>query len=258
VSDAETGVSSVNVGQGYERVITPEAVPLELDVAGVGSRMIAIVIDMSIQFAVFLLILFVLDSLQVNDTVGTVAILVSIPVLFWGYFFFFEGLWHGRTPGKRTQRLRATRTDGQPMSGGQMFVRNLVRIVDFLPAYYVIGVISIVLTKRSQRLGDLAGGTLVIREAKPIVPRAGAIPPPPVAVAGSATKVDVSGMTEAQYQLVRSYFERRPSLDPSARARLASDIVRAIAPVARSSEWLPDEAFLDATVAAYRRRVSGG
>ena len=247
----------MNAGQGYERVVTPEAVPLDLDVAGVGSRGIAIAIDMTIQGAVFLAILFILGALHVGDTTGTVVVLVSVPVVFWGYFFIFEGLWHGRTPGKRTQRLRATRADGQPMSGAQMFVRNLVRIVDFLPVYYAIGVVSIVLTKRSQRLGDLAGGTLVIREAKPVVPRAiDAMPPPPVAVAGGG-RIDVSGMTEAHYQLVRSYFERRAGLDPSARTQLAGDIVRAITPVARSTEWLPDEAFLDATAAAYRRRGSG-
>jgi uncharacterized RDD family membrane protein YckC len=257
VSDAKAGVSSVNAGQGYERVVTPEAVALELDVAGVGSRGIAIAIDMMIQGAIFLAIVFVLAVLRVGDTVATVVLLVSVPVVFWGYFFVFEGLWHGRTPGKRTQRLRATRVDGQPMSGAQMFVRNLVRIVDFLPTYYVIGVVSIVVTRRSQRLGDLAGGTLVIREAKQVVPQASAaVPPPPVAVSGGA-RIDVSGMTEAHYQLVRSYFERRDRLDPAARTQLAGDIVRAISPVVRSAEWLPDEAFLDATAAAYRRRGTG-
>jgi uncharacterized RDD family membrane protein YckC len=253
-------VSSVISGQGYERVVTPEAVPLDLDVAGLGSRMIALGIDTLIQIGVFFAIAFVLSALHVDDTIATVVVLVSVPVLFWGYFFVFEGLWHGRTPGKRAQRLRATRTDGQPMSGAQMFVRNLVRIVDFLPAYYAVRSISIVVTKRSQRLGDLAAGTLVIREAKAIAPLAiGSMPPPPpVDVGAPTTRIDVTAMRETHYQLVRSYFERRATLDPAARARIARDIVVAIAPVARSAESLPDEAFLEAAASAYRRRFAGG
>lgn len=247
----------MNAQQGYERVVTPEAVPLELDVAGLGSRGIAIAIDMTIQFGIFLAITFFLAAVHPGDTVSLVIITVSVPVVFWGYFFFFEGIWHGRTPGKRTQRLRATRADGQPMSGGQMAVRNLVRIVDFLPLWYAVGCVTMVLTKRSQRLGDLAGGTLVIREPKPFVPKALDIPPPPPVEVSGGVRVDVTGMTEAHYQLLRSYFERRSELGAAARAQLARQIAVAITPVVRTAQPMMDEQLLEEAARAYRGRLGG-
>jgi uncharacterized RDD family membrane protein YckC len=250
-------VSSVNTQPGYERVVTPEAVPLDLDVAGLGSRGIAIVIDMVIQFLVFLALVFVIAGTHINGAPAIVVLAFAVPAIFWGYFFLFEGLWHGQTPGKRSQRLRATRADGQPMSGAQMTVRNLVRIVDFLPAYYAIGCVAMVLTRRSQRLGDLAAGTLVIREPKPVLPQALALaPPPPVEVAG-APKIDVTGMTEAHYQLLRSYFDRRATLDAGARMHLAREIAVAISTVVRPSEPMNDEVLLEAAAAAYRQRAAG-
>jgi len=250
-------VSSVSAQQGYERVVTPEAVPLELDVAGLGSRGIAIAIDMTIQFGIFLAITFFLAAVHPGDTVSLVIITVSVPVVFWGYFFFFEGIWHGRTPGKRTQRLRATRADGQPMSGGQMAVRNLVRIVDFLPVWYAVGCVTMVLTTRSQRLGDLAGGTLVIREPKSFVPKALDIPPPPPVEVAGGSRVDVTGMTEAHYQLLRSYFERRSELSAAARAQLAQQIAVAITPVVRTAQPMMDEQLLEEAARAYRGRLGG-
>jgi hypothetical protein len=138
-----------------------------------------------------------------------------------------------------------------------MTVRNLVRIVDFLPAYYAIGCVSMVLTRRSQRLGDLAAGTLVIREPKPVLPQAMTLaPPPPVEVAG-APRIDVTGMTEAHYQLLRSYFDRRAMLDAGARTHLARELAVAISTVVRPSEPMNDEVLLEAAAAAYRQRAAG-
>jgi hypothetical protein len=130
--------------------------------------------------------------------------------------------------------------------------------VDFLPAYYAVGCIAMVLGKRSQRLGDLAAGTLVIREPKPFVPHPmQAMPAPPVGVV-EPTRIDVSGMTEAHYQLLRSYLERRAGLDPAARLQVAREIATAIAPVVRTPERLSDEALLEAATVAYRRRTGAG
>jgi uncharacterized RDD family membrane protein YckC len=251
------GLSSVSAQQGFERVVTPEAVPLDLDVAGLGSRGIAIAIDMAIQTVIFIALAFFLAATQPGDTVGLVIFIVSVPLIFWGYFFLFEGIWHGRTPGKRTQHLRATRADGQPMSGAQMTVRNLVRIIDFLPLYYAIGCTVMVLTKRSQRLGDLAAGTLVIREPKVVAPKPLDLPPPPPVEVFGGPRVDVTGMTEAHYQLLRSYFERRAELDPAARAQVAREIAAVLAPVVRTTEPMVDEQLLEAAAVAYRRRLGG-
>jgi uncharacterized RDD family membrane protein YckC len=240
--------------QGFERVVTPEAVAVELDVAGLGSRMIAALIDGAIQTALYVVAALLIYAFHLGDTASTVLTIVAGFVILWGYFFIFEGLWHGRTPGKRAQRIRAVRTDGHPMSGLQMFVRNLVRIVDVLPAYYAIGAIAIVLTKRSQRIGDLAAGTLVIRERKATVPVP--VPPPPVSVFGS--RLDASGVSEATYQLVRSFLERRDSLEPAARQRVAEEIAQAVGPtIGTPSVPMPAEQLLEEVAAAYRARSGG-
>jgi hypothetical protein len=82
----------------------------------------------------------------------------------WGYYIFFETLWDGQTPGKRRARLRVIRSDGLPIGFAEAAIRNLVRMVDFLPAYYGVGVVAMFVDGRSRRLGDLAAGTLVVRD----------------------------------------------------------------------------------------------
>jgi uncharacterized RDD family membrane protein YckC len=252
-------VSSMGTRPSYSQVVTPEAVPIELDLAGLGSRGIAIIIDMLIQFVCLIGLLFVLASLHPSEAVTIVTVSIASFMLFFGYFFVFEGLWHGRTPGKATQRLRAVRADGQPMSTAQMFVRNTVRIVDFLPAYYAIGCTSMVLTKRSQRLGDLAGGTVVIREPKAVVPQPMRTPPPPpAAVAGPVARVDASAMTESHYQLARSFLQRRDGLEPHVRSHLAATVAGPLRAVVRTSEMLGDERLIELAADAYRRRFASG
>jgi len=87
---------------------------------------------------------------------------------FWGYYIFFEMLWNGQSPGKRWVGLRVIRTDGTPITLSESFIRNLTRFVDFLPAGYGIGILSMFLDKQSRRLGDLAAGTLVVHDRAPI------------------------------------------------------------------------------------------
>ena len=90
--------------------------------------------------------------------------------VFWGYYMLFELLWSGQTPGKRVAKTRVLRTDGNPARTSEVAVRNLVRIVDFLPALYAIGFIVMFFNRQSRRLGDYAAGTLVIRvDAREVV-----------------------------------------------------------------------------------------
>jgi len=234
------------------RTVTPEAVAIEHDVAGLGSRLIALLIDSLIQFAA--IVILILAFTANGPTHGTVGIVVFLVLLFWifvGYFPLFEGLWHGRTPGKRLQRLRVVRTDGQPVTWASVLVRNALRLVDFLPTYYMAGAITILLTRRSQRLGDLAAGTIVVRE-RPIpapvaVGQAGwthGIPPPPI---------DTTGLTEREYDLIRSFLERRAALQPGPRAALAAQVAGVVRPRVRAVP-LGDEALLEAAAASYRTR----
>jgi uncharacterized RDD family membrane protein YckC len=246
----------VRTDRGSDGVVTPEGVSLDLDIAGLGSRAIAIIIDLLLQYLILLMVAAILSGIHIEGTAGIVIGSVALFLVFWGYFFLFEGLWHGQTPGKRAQHLRVVRTDGHPMGGAQMFVRNLVRIVDLFPAAYLVGMISMVVTKRAQRLGDLAAGTIVVREAKVEPIRQLVMPPPPVAVAGGPI-VDVSGLNERQYQLVRSFLQRRATLGAAARAGVAAEVCAVIRPVVRTSDpMMPDEVLLERVAMAYQARFT--
>ncbi len=240
--------------QAPNRVVTPEAVPLELDVAGAGSRAIALIIDTLIQLAALIGLAFVVFSGGASGLAPLVVFFAFLFTIYWGYFTLFEGLWNGQTPGKRTQRLRVVRTDGHPAGWPQYVIRNLVRVVDFLPVYYMLGVLVMLITKRSQRLGDLAAGTIVVREAKTRAPA-------PLTLAElhpAAAGVDAMGLTEAEYSLVRSFLERRHSLSLESRNALAAQIASQLRPHVRAPEaqGLPDEHLLEAVARAYQGRFA--
>jgi uncharacterized RDD family membrane protein YckC len=234
--------------------VTPEAVAVTVDVAGLGSRMIALIFDSLIQAAVLIGVGFLLAWAAPSGTAGLVVLIVVYFLGLWGYFPVFEGLWSGQTPGKRAQRIRVVRTDGQPVTFAAVMVRNLVRVVDFLPGYYVVGALSIVLTRRSQRLGDLAAGTMVIRERPAPAPRP--LDPASPATESLAARMDTAGLTERDYGLIRSFLERRTSLEPSARQELAARLAGAVRPRVGGhwTDGLDDEAFLAAVAQAYRER----
>jgi uncharacterized RDD family membrane protein YckC len=88
--------------------------------------------------------------------------------VFWGYYIFFEMLTNGQSPGKRLVGLRVLRSNGTPIALSESVIRNLVRLIDFLPSLYGVGVVTMFIDRRSRRLGDLAAGTLVVHELKSI------------------------------------------------------------------------------------------
>lgn len=150
-------------------VPTPERVAFQYAIAGPGSRFLAQAIDLLI-----LSVLFVLLSLGVSGLAAVtqstrlatlIAVLLAFVLLF-GYFLVLEALWSGRTFGKRLLGLRAVGDLGEPMHFSQTAIRNLVRIVDFLPVFYGIGLIALFINGRGKRLGDLAAGTLVVKEGE--------------------------------------------------------------------------------------------
>ena len=155
---------------------TPENVAFGYQVAGIGSRFLATLLDslliVLLQIVVILVFVLVLSGFNLlGDTIAAwvYAVLGIVGfIFFWGYYIFFEMLWNGQTPGKRWVGLRVIRTDGTPITLSESFIRNLTRLVDFLPAMYGIGIISMFLDKQSRRLGDLAAGTLVVHDRAPI------------------------------------------------------------------------------------------
>ena len=163
---------------------TPENVTFGYEVAGIGSRFIAALIDNIILFALIIglnIALLVLigslagdpatleQGIEQTDEDWVVGVVIAIYALlnfaiWWGYYLLFEWLWHGQTIGKRTVRIRVVRSDGAPVSFVPVAVRNLVRIIDMLPFAYAVGVITMFCNRQSRRLGDFAAGTLVVKD----------------------------------------------------------------------------------------------
>ena len=159
-------------------VQTPENVAFGYQVAGIGSRFLASLLDTTIVVLLQVVILIVL-ALIVRSVAGSVfadqisawvyAIFGLVAAIFyWGYYIFFEMLWNGQSPGKRWVGLRVIRADGTPITLSESLIRNLARLVDFLPAAYGIGIVTMFIDKHSRRLGDLAAGTLVVQDHAPI------------------------------------------------------------------------------------------
>jgi uncharacterized RDD family membrane protein YckC len=237
----------------YGRTVTPEAVTISLDVAGLGSRMIAWLIDTLIQLVIAVPIVLGIGAGNLSGSVELVVLSLILFLLFWGYYPIFELSWHGQTPGKRAQRLRVIRTDGQPAGGAAIIVRNLIRIVDvsLLP---FLAVISMIVTTRAQRLGDLAAGTLVVRETRFAAPQ-----PVVSARRPDLPAIDATGLSERDYDVIRSFLARRGTLDATARWRLAAQLASAIrGRVGSLPEGLADETMLEAVAQSYRQRFENG
>jgi uncharacterized RDD family membrane protein YckC len=158
----------------YLSIDTPENVIFDYNVAGIGSRFLAALVDTLIiallQIVATLALIFLMavvldqgdfDSSSLPAWLFAVLGLTAF-ALFWGYYIFFEVLWNGQSPGKRWVGLRVIRTDGTPITFTESVIRNLVRLIDFMPAYYGIGVVTMFINAQSRRLGDLAAGTLVV------------------------------------------------------------------------------------------------
>jgi uncharacterized RDD family membrane protein YckC len=154
---------------------TPENVTFGYEVAGIGSRFLAAIVDTALivllQIVVFGLLFSLAGGLATLESIASwlvAAFTLLSFALFWGYYIFFEVVWNGRSPGKKWAALRVIRSDGSPITLTESIIRNLVRLVDFLPLYYALGVLTMFIDGRSRRLGDLAAGTLVVRDGGPV------------------------------------------------------------------------------------------
>jgi uncharacterized RDD family membrane protein YckC len=240
---------------------TPEGVELELVLAGVGSRLVATLIDLlimgSVLFALWILGFAAVPSSEGGGVLGAILIVLTFLVVF-GYDVAFETLASGRTPGKRAAGLRVVRLGGEPPGFLAAAIRNLLRLIDLLPAFYAVGVISILVTSRNQRLGDLAAGTLVVRERRPAPAHHG--PPANWATADrySADRLaawDVSAVTSYDLVTVRRFLERRNELQPHARAHLAWDLAGRLRPkVMGAPDTMSPEEFLESLAKAKSSR----
>jgi uncharacterized RDD family membrane protein YckC len=238
---------------------TPEQTALEFPLAGIGSRFLAMVADTAIQFVVgFVLVItlmFVLPAVATMAKLGAMWVIALAFIAFFlltsAYFAFFEAVWNGQTPGKRYTNLRVMKDDGRPISPYDAITRNLLRIVDSLPALYGVGALSVILSKQSKRLGDYVAGTVVVHE-RAIEGERPFLETEPRAAAQAV--YDVSKLNADDLQLMETFFSRRSSLEPSLRTTMADQVARRVGDKlnARVYGWPQTENFLEAVFEQYR------
>jgi uncharacterized RDD family membrane protein YckC len=263
------------------RVDTPENIAFSYQVSGIGSRFLAALIDTAIIGILMIVALLTaaafLSTSVGHDLIGGVAqswiiagySLLAV-IIYWAYYIFFELIWNGQSPGKRLIGLRVIRTDGTPVTAVDSAVRNLVRLVDFMPAYYGVGVIVMLVNSQARRLGDLAAGTVVIKErrevtlpnlassaSRTVAPTSADSPPMPV----EAVLWPLERLTDDDYYVVNEFFARQdklPNRDVLA-CRLAS-AMRAKLELPLTQPLTTAEAvdFLGQISAVYRWQGSSG
>ncbi|MGD8868188.1 MAG: stage II sporulation protein M [Gemmatimonadales bacterium] len=209
-------------------VETPEHVLLQFELAGVGSRTAAAVLDLAILTAIFLSLYIVFSAGGVLGELAASwanALLIALNFLiYWGYFALFEGFASGRTPGKRSLGLRVVMDTGHPVTPAAAIIRNLVRIADMQPGLsYLVGLIFVFFHPEHKRLGDLAAGTIVVRDQ----PQQEHIP-----LAAAQESLDEivltpqPRLTDDEFRLLEQLIERLDSLDRDARGRLTGQLAQ--------------------------------
>jgi len=256
---------------------TPELVSISLPVAGIGSRFIAVLVDHLLWgvafFVLFLLAAIILPNVHVLAGIsplwGVGIVILLIFLFMWGYFALFEAFWNGRTPGKHVAKIRVIHRSGRAISFMEALARNLLRVVDYLPGFYAIGVISIFCSRQHQRLGDMVAGTLVVREQDMDTPHWGEsstmnatafAPQSPFAAPHLSVTLSTTALSKlsgSDLEVLEGFFARRLDMELDTRAALAERI--ALALKAKSGLEFPAgvsiETFLEA-VAHQLREVS--
>jgi len=252
---------------------TPELVAIEMPLAGIGSRFIAILVDyliwgaaFSFLFAMAAIIIpavHVLGEVSANWAIGIFFLIVFL--LQWGYFALFEAFGNGRTPGKRAARIRVIHQSGRGISFFESLARNLVRFVDYMPGFYAVGVVAIFVSRRHQRLGDMVAGTLVVRDREIEPPQwsgstSRTITAPVFALPADANPMAaphlrvvlpapaLARLSASDLEVLEGFFARRLDMDLGTRGALAGRIASALS--AKSGLAIPPdtsvETFLEA------------
>lgn len=173
--------------QKYLTIKVPEGVEFSMPIADPLSRALAVLVDFGVKVMLVIAVEGVLRliSLLFSDLAAAFSLVISFSV-FVMYPVFFEWYWRGQTPGKRMLKLRVVDANGLNLSFSQVFVRNLLRLADMLPGGYMLGGLFALLTKKGQRLGDIAAGTVVVSQRRISMP-------------------DIELLKPAQYNSLRDY-----------------------------------------------------
>jgi uncharacterized RDD family membrane protein YckC len=218
------------------QIDTPEQIALEIPIAGIGSRFLALAIDTVLQFVTYALAVtaLVLAGPWFASRVARLppswlpffpaaAILAGF-CIYWGYFAGFEILWKGQTPGKRLAGIRVIKESGRPIDVSAAVLRNLLRAIDFLPGMYAVGITCMMLNKHSRRIGDFVAGTVVVHDRPPAE-----IEPDWTALTGPVTpSAQAAHLTDAELVLIETYLQRRLEVEWGVRDRTAAHIAQRI------------------------------
>ena len=211
----------------HHGVETPEHVDVRLELAGVGSRLAAAVLDTIVLWFAALILIFVRGAIRTagaSELTGwATAILILLGfLLVWGYFTLFEALNGGRTPGKQALGIRVVMDTGRPVTGPAAVIRNLVRMLDcYFPLLPALPALVMMFWQRSnKRLGDIAAGTIVVRDR----PTGWTIGATPREAADEPIDAGPPELAEEEFRLLDRFLSRLNDLAPSARERIANDL----------------------------------
>lgn len=242
-------------------VRTPESIAFSYELAGLGSRLLALIIDQAIQGAVVIGIvvgvilaasriprhsLRPVTSQQVGESLAIALVITVAFVVFFGYFILFEAIWNGQTPGKKLIGIRVVRDGGYPIDFGASLIRNLIRVGEQLFFYYLASAISALISPENKRIGDIAAGTIVVRDARLSEPQT------LLARASEPANASTIYLESEERALIKRFLERRDALTEERRRDLAAQIAcRLRDRVPPELARLDDESLLE-------RLVSGG
>jgi uncharacterized RDD family membrane protein YckC len=241
---------------------TPEQIAIEFPLAGIGSRFLAIMFDILVQFLGYV-VLALIAALAFGGELKRVwpsawnwssAIFILVVFcLYWGYYAFFETIWQGQTPGKRHAGIRVIKDTGRSITAFEAIARNLVRVVDLIPGFYAVGCVTMFLNKKSKRLGDFVAGTVVVHEKK-----AEAAEPFFNLQPGAQLPVyPVSKLSNDDLVLIETFLGRRLDLAPEVRSSTAKRIAEHIAQKLelQAQPQSDNEDFLETVAKEYRDSI---
>ncbi|MGE0879211.1 MAG: RDD family protein [Acidimicrobiia bacterium] len=239
-------------------IVTPEAVVLDFDTAGFASRLVAAVVDASMQAVALLFVSLAAFVVGVQSSwVAIVVLIVALFMVVFGYPIISESVFRGQTLGKKALGLRVVTVEGGPVRFRHSVVRAFLLLVDvLLVPVGVVGATAILISARNQRLGDMAAGTVVVRQHQAVGQTGAvwfAVPP---GYDNYVASLDVGPVTSPQYEVVRRFLLRADTLSYGARhalgTRLAGEVGRRMNHLPPGH--MPPELFLVCVAAGYQRR----
>jgi uncharacterized RDD family membrane protein YckC len=233
------------------RLVTPERIVFQYPLAGPFRRLFAYFLDQVIIAILIVAAIIVSITVSLGSSAGIGLILVAYFLLSWGYQLGLEAMFNGQTLGKKALRLRVVSDQGVPITAAQAVVRNLVGAAEgLIPFWYMLAISSMVLTKKFQRLGDLAAGTMVIVEDRPW--RVGVLSVREQAVENLLPWLPVRiSAGQEMARTLSDYVKRRGRFSQALREEMAAPLAR---PLRRLYD-LPTDASNDAVLCAVYHRV---